>query len=324
MSSYFFGGFSAYFIEPSGRRLNQSGCCFSHGMIRRALHGEVERDLDARAACRRRRKRAEVLERAELGMDRVVAAFLGADRVGAAGIAGSGLQRIVAPLAVDVVPIGWIGVKYSTSKPIAAMSGSRAMQSRKVPCWPGTCSGCAAPSRTRRHCARARGRPSAAAARSGSGPAAPGSPPSRRQLGSEQGRDVAALQIVLALPLDSRQRVGPPCCALVSMPAPSSASSVDVLAGLAASARRRAARWRIRRSRLRSHRRSRPIRSGVKVAVQRSLPACRIGDALPVAVLLAAPDQRRGDHLVAVAIDVGPHLDRLADDPLDGKSAADR
>src|SRR6476469_2658983 len=31
MSWYFFGGFSAYFNVPSGRRLNHSGCSFSHG-----------------------------------------------------------------------------------------------------------------------------------------------------------------------------------------------------------------------------------------------------------------------------------------------------
>ena len=44
--------------------------------------------------------------------------------------------------------------------------------------------------------------------------------------------------------------------------------------------------------------------------------------AAPFAVLLAAPDQRRGDHIMAVAIDVGPDLDALADDPLHGKAAA--
>src|SRR4051794_2917327 len=31
MSWYFFGGFSAYFSVPSGRRWNHSGCSFSHG-----------------------------------------------------------------------------------------------------------------------------------------------------------------------------------------------------------------------------------------------------------------------------------------------------
>src|ERR671916_1094084 len=31
MSWYFLGGFSAYLSVPSGRRLNHSGCSFSHG-----------------------------------------------------------------------------------------------------------------------------------------------------------------------------------------------------------------------------------------------------------------------------------------------------
>jgi hypothetical protein len=47
MSSYFFGGFSANLIEPSGRQSNHSGMLLEPGMIRRALDGEVERDLQA-------------------------------------------------------------------------------------------------------------------------------------------------------------------------------------------------------------------------------------------------------------------------------------
>ena len=74
MSSYFFGGFSAYRIEPSGRRLNHSGCCLQPGMIRRALDGEVERDLHAEAAAGVD-EAAEIVERAELRMHRVVAAL---------------------------------------------------------------------------------------------------------------------------------------------------------------------------------------------------------------------------------------------------------
>ena len=31
MSWYFFGGFSAYAMVPSGRTVNQSGCSFTHG-----------------------------------------------------------------------------------------------------------------------------------------------------------------------------------------------------------------------------------------------------------------------------------------------------
>ena len=36
----------------------------------------------------------------------------------------------------------------------------------------------------------------------------------------------------------------------------------------------------------------------------------------PFAVQLATPDQRRGNDIVPVAVDVGPNFDPLADDPL--------
>ena len=61
---------------------------------------------------------------------------------------------------------------------------------------------------------------------------------------------------------------------------------------------------------------------GVKVPVQRSLPCKTHRRALPVAVAFAPPQQRRGDHVVAVAKEVGPHLDRLADDAFDRETAA--
>ena len=68
-------------------------------MIGRALDREVERDLQPVLA-RRRDEAAEVGERAELRMDRVVPAFVAADRIGAAGIVRRGGERVVAALAV--------------------------------------------------------------------------------------------------------------------------------------------------------------------------------------------------------------------------------
>ena len=44
--------------------------------------------------------------------------------------------------------------------------------------------------------------------------------------------------------------------------------------------------------------------------------------AAPFAVVLAPPDQRGGDDIMAVAVDVGPHFDAFAGDPLDGIAAA--
>ena len=55
MSWYFFGGFSAYLIVPSGRWWNHSGCSRHPGMVRRALERVVERDLDPVLAARRAR-----------------------------------------------------------------------------------------------------------------------------------------------------------------------------------------------------------------------------------------------------------------------------
>ena len=71
------------------------------GMVGRALHGEVERDLHVRAAAGLDQA-AEIVERAELRMDRVVAALPAADRVEAAGIVRAGLERIVLALAVGL------------------------------------------------------------------------------------------------------------------------------------------------------------------------------------------------------------------------------
>ena len=47
-----------------------------------------------------------------------------------------------------------------------------------------------------------------------------------------------------------------------------------------------------------------------------------MGDALPVAVALAAPHQRCGDDIVAVAIDIRPDVDPFAHDALHRKAAA--
>ncbi len=68
------------------------------GMIGRALDGEVERDLEAMIACGRDQS-AEILERPERGMQRVVTAFAAADGVRTADILRRGDQAVVASLA---------------------------------------------------------------------------------------------------------------------------------------------------------------------------------------------------------------------------------
>ena len=68
-------------------------------MVGCGLDGEVERDLEP-VLVRGGDHAVEIRERAELGVDRVVPAFLAAGSVGAARILGPGGQRIVRPLAV--------------------------------------------------------------------------------------------------------------------------------------------------------------------------------------------------------------------------------
>src|SRR5262249_4356979 len=69
------------------------------GMIRRGLNREVERDLEAPAR-RGLHEPVEVVERAEVGMHRGVAAVGGTDGPWAAGLARLRRERVVAALAV--------------------------------------------------------------------------------------------------------------------------------------------------------------------------------------------------------------------------------
>ena len=55
MSWYFFGGFSAYWIVPSGRRRNHSGCSVAYGWSGARLERDVEGDLEAVRARGRQR-----------------------------------------------------------------------------------------------------------------------------------------------------------------------------------------------------------------------------------------------------------------------------
>ena len=68
-------------------------------MIRRALDREVERDLKSVLVCCRDEP-AEIFTRAKLPVDRIMPALVAADRVRAAGVAGGGVKRVIAPLAV--------------------------------------------------------------------------------------------------------------------------------------------------------------------------------------------------------------------------------
>ena len=69
-------------------------------VVRRTLDREIKRNLDPLPGSRVAEP-AEVFERAERRMDRVMSPFVRADRIGAARILGQRLQRVVPPLAMD-------------------------------------------------------------------------------------------------------------------------------------------------------------------------------------------------------------------------------
>src|SRR6202035_3041482 len=77
------------------------GMIFDPRMVGRTLNGEIEREFEAASAVRIAQP-PEVVERAELRMDRVVAAFAATDRVSAPYVAWLAAQAVVLPFAVCV------------------------------------------------------------------------------------------------------------------------------------------------------------------------------------------------------------------------------
>src|SRR5437762_1816890 len=68
-------------------------------VIGRTLDREIERDFEVMVGAGGNQA-TEIVERAKLGMHRIMSALARPDRIGAAGIAGLRLQRIVASLAI--------------------------------------------------------------------------------------------------------------------------------------------------------------------------------------------------------------------------------
>ena len=86
---------------PSGRRLNHSGCSVSQGWS--GEHWIAKSSATSIPASLRRGDEAvEVLPGPELGVKRVVAALLGADRPRRTDVAGVVLERVVSALPVRV------------------------------------------------------------------------------------------------------------------------------------------------------------------------------------------------------------------------------
>ena len=101
MSWYFFGGFSAYAIVPSARVVNHSGWLVTQGWS--GAHCSARSSATSRpTVVGLGDEGVEVVDRAEVGVDGVVAAVLGADRPRRAGVALGRGQGVVGALAVDL------------------------------------------------------------------------------------------------------------------------------------------------------------------------------------------------------------------------------
>ena len=88
------------------------------GVVGAALERVVEGDLEAELGGARH-EGVEVVDGAEVGVHGVVAALGGADGPRAAGVVGPASSVLLRPFRW-VVPMGWIGGRYTTSKPRSA------------------------------------------------------------------------------------------------------------------------------------------------------------------------------------------------------------
>ncbi len=101
MSWYFFGGFSAYAIEPSAALVNHSGCSATHGWS--GAHCSARSSATSRPSSPALRTNASKSSSVPSSrVDRVVAALGRADRPRRADVVRLGDQRVVAALAVDL------------------------------------------------------------------------------------------------------------------------------------------------------------------------------------------------------------------------------
>src|SRR5689334_23125033 len=131
MSWYFFGGFSAYFSVPSGRRLNQSGCSFSHGWSGEhwIAKSSATSTFASFAAATIASKSSHVPRSGWIASCPPPSEPIAH---GEPTSSGSGVNELLRPLRFDT-PIGWIGGRYRTSKPSSATRGRTSATPRKPP-----------------------------------------------------------------------------------------------------------------------------------------------------------------------------------------------
>ena len=158
MSWYFLGGFSAYWIVPSGRCRNHSGCSRHPRMVGRALEGDVERDLDAELARRARRARRSRRACRAPGGRRCGRPRRRRSPTGCPDRPGSRAERVVAAPCGASCRSGGSAAGRATSKPMPATYGEpRRSTSRKRAVAAGLGRRASAgTARTRRRSARAR------------------------------------------------------------------------------------------------------------------------------------------------------------------------
>ena len=107
MSWYFFGGFSAYAIEPSARLENHSGCSLTHGWSGEALSARSSATSSpSESALATNRSKASKSPRSGWMASWPPSTLPIAH--GEPGSAGPGFRVLFAPLRNEV-PIGWIG-----------------------------------------------------------------------------------------------------------------------------------------------------------------------------------------------------------------------
>src|SRR5450759_3159291 len=131
MSWYFFGGFSAYAMVPSARVVNHSGCAATHGWS--GEHCSARSSATSIPSSRARATKAS--KSANVPSSGCIASWPPAtDPVpyGEPGSVGRQVSELLRPLRL-VVPMGWLGGRYTTSKPISAIAGSRSAAVCRVP-----------------------------------------------------------------------------------------------------------------------------------------------------------------------------------------------
>jgi hypothetical protein len=132
MSWYFFGGFSAYAIVPSGFVVNHSGCSATHGWSGAACRARsIATSMPSSPVRATNASKSSIVPSAGW-----IASWPPSSEPIAHGeptSSGPVTSVLFGPLRFTL-PIGWIGGRYTTSNPMSATAGRRSAAVRNVPC----------------------------------------------------------------------------------------------------------------------------------------------------------------------------------------------